>query len=367
MKVTLFQDHLRIGGTEHQTRLLAREFRLRGLDVSLLTVLPDGHGVDSLREAGVRVRALQPRNYRFCHYAPGLRARIEEENPDILLCMGRVANSLAAGKPELMRTLPVIGTLRTGKPVRRRHLADLRSMPAVAVNSLWWRNRLCEAGAAPERIAVIPNGSRLILDPDARDRMREAIRLREGVPEDTIVFLNVARFQRGKRQRELISTLAGHPPSMDWRLWLVGDGPTRRACEMLAAALGVADRVRFFGQVAHPQNHYAGADIALSASHEDALPNFLVEAQCAGLPVVAVDFRGVREAFLDGQSGFLVPTDHNRSALAEPILRLAGDGKLRRRFGNRARSWAVEQFSPDRQTDRFIELFERTLRGEPAS
>ena len=75
-------------------------------------------------------------------------------------------------------------------------------------------------------------------------------------------------------------------------LWFVGDGETRAKCEALAAELDLGHRVRFFGHVPDPREIYLAADFAVMASDAESLPNFLVEAQLHGLPVVAVDVHG---------------------------------------------------------------------------
>ena len=93
---------------------------------------------------------------------------------------------------------------------------------------------------------------------------------------------------------------------IDWRLWLVGDGKEYRRCQHWAAANGLGTRVRFFHFQHDPFPFYAAADVAVSVSREDSLPNFLIEAQATGLPVVAYDCRGVNDMAASLYADFVV-------------------------------------------------------------
>ena len=90
---------------------------------------------------------------------------------------------------------------------------------------------------------------------------------------------------------------------------------------------------------------YHGADIAVLYSSEESLPNFLVEAQAAGLPVVALDCAGVAETFIDGKTGCLVDLDNGDDFLGA-LTRVIEDEPLRARMSQEAQVWAQEQFCP---------------------
>jgi glycosyltransferase involved in cell wall biosynthesis len=98
-----------------------------------------------------------------------------------------------------------------------------------------------------------------------------------------------------------------------------------------------------FGYVDDPLPFYAAADCALSCSAEDALPNFLIEAQACGLPVVAMDYRGVKECFLPGESGYLVENDDLES-FKDRVYQLICDKSERSKMSDQARQWAPQHF-----------------------
>ena len=75
----------------------------------------------------------------------------------------------------------------------------------------------------------------------------------------------------------------------------------------------------------------------------EGFPRVLMEAAATGLPTVATDIRGCREAVVDGVTGSLVPL-RDPGALAQAILRMLGDPALRDRYGAAARKLAEERF-----------------------
>lgn len=101
----------------------------------------------------------------------------------------------------------------------------------------------------------------------------------------------------------------------------------------LARQLGVASCCRWEGHVpweSMPQ-YYAAADVMVSLSDNDSLPNCMLEAMACGVPVVMGDIPVLHEFITDGENGFLVPAC-DPDALARAIGRLVRDEKLRGAF-----------------------------------
>ena len=347
MKILLVQDWLRGGGTERQTVFLARAFASRGHAVSLLAFRPGGTLAGELAGTAVDQHTLQSFDTRLDWFAPGLSRRAQQLAPDIVLCMGRMANCRAA---QLQRALPqtaVVATVRTGKSLPWLYRRSLRAARHVLANSEFARRTLVAPEGAAARCSVIPNA--LLHAP-----------LLEVVPAPDLPpqLLWVAQFRPEKNQRELLDIVATLPAHLSWRLAFVGDGSSRPACEHQAAALGLADRVSFHGWQADPARFYRTASLAVLTSQRESLPNFLVEAQCAGLPVVSYDVGGAAECFHDGVSGILVP-EGDRGRFAEALTALLADTARRAAMSAAARAWARGRFDPGRQVSAYLELFER--------
>ncbi len=117
-----------------------------------------------------------------------------------------------------------------------------------------------------------------------------------------------------------------------WRALLVGDGPARPEVEALMAPFG--DRVRFAGAVPHHDLPalYAAADLYLWPAINEAYGMALLEAQAAGLPVVAGRTGGVPAVVADGLTGLLTPIG-DAAAFAASVGRLLDDPVERTRLG----------------------------------
>jgi glycosyltransferase involved in cell wall biosynthesis len=365
MKIIVVQDHLRSGGTERQSILLSREFSGLGHEARLVTFRPGG----ALAGApGVSHRALQPFDTGVDWFAPGLLAAVLGPRPDVVLCMGKTANCYAGWIQGAARrrglATRVVATLRAGDRLPWFYYSSVRRAAHLVTNSREAAGQLVSLhGLDRAGVSVIHNSLVFPGTPGGRD---EKLRTQLDAGPGTTVLLSVAMFRPSKNQRALVEIAAGLPRDQDWRLWFVGDGPERAACEALAGRLGLAGRIRFLGFQPDPGPYYRAADVAVHASREEALSNFLIEAQAHGLPAVACRALGVRECFVEGRTGWMVEhgdADGFRAALA----RLASDTPAERaaRAGE-ARAFARRSFDPKAQVAAYLGLF-GSLAGSKAA
>lgn len=152
----------------------------------------------------------------------------------------------------------------------------------------------CDPGAAEflfssrwrNDCAVVPNGvdsERFRFDPEQRRSVREAL-----MWQDCLILGNVGRLCGQKNQSFLLRTLAILVQERpDCRLLLVGQGEDERMLSDLAEELGIRDKVCFYGRTAKPERLYWAMDLYLLPSLFEGLPLSAVEAQAAGLAVIA--------------------------------------------------------------------------------
>ena len=107
---------------------------------------------------------------------------------------------------------------------------------------------------------------------------------------------------------------------------------------------------------------WAAADITLSTSENEGMPVALIEAQLAGLPVVATDVGAVGEVVINGVTGFVTSTEV--LALRESLSELLGDSELRQRMGAAAKAHAEALFAPEQMLFQHVRLYERLV-NEP--
>ena len=356
MKILVVQDYLRSGGTERQSILLAGAFATAGHESTLLTFRPGGPLAATVSPAVSR-RVLQPCDLGLDWLAPGLSRFVAALAPEIILCMGRMANCYAGRLQKKFPTTAVIATMRTGKPLPRLFRRSLRTARHIVANSQEAKaNLVAQHGLPDEKISVIYNS--LVFPPEAGLARNTALRTQLGARPGTVILICVAMFRPEKNQRELIEVADALHPGADWQLWLAGTGPALTACERLVTERQLDSRVKFLGFQADPSALYRAADVAVHASWSESLSNFIIEAQAHGLPAVVYAAQGIGECFLPGQSGWVLPRDDRAGFLARLQPLLADEG-FRRACSARARAHACSQFDPGRQLRAYVELFAR--------
>ncbi len=359
MKIIIVQDRLRSGGTERQSIFLAQAFASAGHDSTLLTFRPGGALANSV-SAGVHHKVLQPVDLRVDWLAPGLLPTLRELSPDVILCMGRMANCYGGALQRHLPATAVFAAMRTGKALPwlfRRSLATVRH---IVANSRDASDTLVRTyGVDRARISVIHNS--LVFSPPTRMARDRKVRSKFGADASTHVMLCVAMFRPEKNQRELVEIVRGLPAHPPWQLWLAGDGPARAACEQWVAKHDLGTRVKFTGFQRDPGPLYQAADYAVHASSSEALSNFLIEAQAHGLPVVAYDAQGISECFIPERTGWVIPR-HDRDAFRAVLTRLmATSPSGRANLAQEASAFARHTFNPQRQCAAYLSLFETQL------
>lgn len=223
-------------------------------------------------------------------------------------------------------------------------------------------NELRDEGLPDSKLRLVRNGIDLA---DFSWQMVERGWAREslGVPEATIVISKVANLHPYKGHADLLRAMqyvSGDMP--DWILVLVGrsiDG-SRERLERLADELGIRRRVRFLGQRTDIPTILSAADIHVSSSHTDGLPNNILEAMCAGLPVVATAVGGVGELLVDGETGTLVPP-RDPISLGQAIRTLAHAEDARHRMGLLGRKRVATHFTIDQSVDAWSRLYDEAI------
>lgn len=276
------------------TRTLRKH--LRTVDASLV------HVTDVFPQAQLAARLAGVRRVLVTHHTPELPRR------DNLA--GRIWNRVGwAARPEV---------IYTSETDRRQ---DARSL----------RTHVVPLGIDLERFA----GGRPVLD-------------------GTIVG-NVARLAEQKGHADLIAAaprvLERHP---DARFVVAGAGALRAELESLAAPLG--DRFTFLGERDDVPDLLASFDVFAYPSRFEGLCLAVIEAQAAGVPVVATPVGGIRETVVDRETGWLV-APHDVDALADRISWVLDHRAEARRVAEEARARVHERYSTERMVAETLALY----------
>lgn len=150
------------------------------------------------------------------------------------------------------------------------------------------------------------------------------------------------------------------------KVLLVGEGPLRRKVENFIARKGLQERVVMTGMRRDIPEILAASDIFVLTSRWEGLPLTVIEAMCAGLPVVASKVGGVPELVQEGVTGHLVQPRDPRE-LCDTLRTLICDARRRDVMGNAGRMRAMERFAGDSMIESTRTAFEQLLSKEAGS
>ena len=215
-----------------------------------------------------------------------------------------------------------------------------------------------------EDIILLGNGIDLTrFDPAAADLAQtQALRDQYGIEPGDIIAGFVGRLVVQKGMRELLEafgSIAATCPRL--KLLLVGtvdhdkpDGvpPERYLPESLL------DRVIQTGWQTEVERFYPLMDFFVLPSYREGFPRTPMEASSLGIPTVATDIRGCREAVIDGVNGLLVPP-RDPEGLARGLVAMASDEALRLRLGASGRDLALREFN---ERDKFETIYREYAR-----
>jgi glycosyltransferase involved in cell wall biosynthesis len=172
----------------------------------------------------------------------------------------------------------------------------------------------------------------------------------------------VARLSPEKGTEHLIraaALVARRSPA--FRLEIAGGGRCLPELQALAAQCGVAEQVRFLGEVWDVPDLLARASLFVLPSLSEGMSLTLLEAMARGLPVVTTAVGGSPEVVVDGQTGFLVPPAAPE-ALAEKLLLLLSRPDLGGPMGLAGRRRVEEHFSTQAMLSQYERLYDRLVR-----
>ncbi len=258
-----------------------------------------------------------------------------------------------------------LGSHQFSHPVRAimlrfyKHLtwAGYQIAGCIAPGSEYNRQWLEANGANPERIHPVYNGV------DVGSFIAPAVE-----PEvPTLVWLG--RIDPLKDVETLIRAFANVRAAIPTaRLRIFGGASAENRdylerCIALRDSLGLAGSAVFEGRVDSVVEAYHAGHVVLLSSISEGFPYTLIEAMASGMPTVATDVGGVREA--TGDAGLIVPP-RNPRAMAEACLQLLSNASLRRSIGNAARNRILSMFTLEQSLAVFADLY-REATGKVSS
>ena len=350
------------GGPERQMLGLAR--CLEPDDQSVFLSFAEGgrcrQFLSAARRQGHEALGLQNDTPRFGAAIREIAGHLERLRPDVLFCHGYKADLLGR-KAARRANVPVVAVSRgwTGETfwVRLYEAADrffLRWMDRVVCvsNAQAEKVRRC---VRAEKVRVIHNAidPERFTDPDSRYQVKLQRFFRQ--PRTRIVGA-AGRLSPEKGFHVLVAA-AERVLQFDRNVGFIlfGEGPCREQLVKQINTAGLGGSFVLSGFRNDLDRFLPYLDTLVLPSFTEGLPNVVLEASAAGIPVVATSVGGTPEAVQDGVSGFLVPPG-DPETLAERILDAVSSDERMRDMGLAGRQLVQEQFTFAAQARRYRSL-----------
>lgn len=253
---------------------------------------------------------------------------------------------------------------------KRAERAAFRLSHRVIANCLVVQNQLIREGVGPSRIIQHYNG----LD---MERLKVCAGLKR---EEALAALGLPQ-EPTRRYISIIANLRNpvkdHPTFLraaarvraavpDARFVIAGEGELMEELRELAVQLGIQDDVFFIGRCDSVADLLFASDVGILSSKAEGFANAILEYMAGGLPVVATDVGGAREAIAEGETGYLVAFGDDEK-MADRIIGLLNEPERARSMGERGKLIVAEKFSCDRHLQNTLELYDEVLSARKAS
>ena len=243
-----------------------------------------------------------------------------------------------------------------------RNLVLKRADAYIAISEVI-SNEICNMGIDNRLIVKIPNGVDINKFAPLENAEKRLLRVKQGLPEEAIIFAYCGRLTREKGLRSLLRVWKKVTDRFDnTHLLLVGSGKGLSLdCESelkkFVMENGLDKHVTFTGPVEDVASYVGCADIFVLPSITEALGIALIEAQLCGIPAIATKVGGIPDVVTHDVNGLLVSPD-NDDDLLNASIELISNNEKRIGLGLAARKLAVERFSISRVTQSYISLLD---------
>jgi glycosyltransferase involved in cell wall biosynthesis len=350
-------------GAEKQLALLAAGLPRDEFDVHVCALTRLGPLAADVEAAGIPVTLIGKAGKLDPFAFLRLKRHIAELKPDLVHTWLFAANSygraaaLAAGVPRLVAGERCVDPWKVWHELAiDRWLA--KRTDRIVVNSSGVRDFYVHHGLPTEKFTVIPNG----IGPLPASEVSRAELLAElGLPADARLIGAVGRLWPQKRLKDLIwAADLLKVVRDDVHLLIIGEGPQRRRLERYRDQVRIEDKVHFLGHRGDVPRLLPHFDVLWLGSEYEGLPNVIMEAMAAGVPVVATDISGNRDLVVPGETGYLVPVG-GRAAFAKETNRILDDDALAGRLGEAGRQRVLSEFTVEKMIERHVDLYRELL------
>ncbi|MFZ0390970.1 MAG: glycosyltransferase family 4 protein [Calditrichia bacterium] len=344
-------------GGQQQVFFLSQGLQRRQYS-SVVVAPPDSELINRCNLSGINCRALKMRGEGDVFAAWKMAGWTRREKIDIVHAHSAHALGLALQVKLVNPSLKIIAHRRVSFSIKR-HVGNVLKYNNPLVNKIicisnYIREVLLKEGLPAAKLAVIHSGIPLSWKEEQVDCGK--IRQQYGISENNLITGAIGALEHNKDFPTLIRAaqlVLKEEPAVSFMV--LGNGRDESDLRKMADDLGIASDFIFTGFQDSVSEFLSCFDIFAFTSRMEGLGSSILNAQSAGIPVVASAVGGIPEAVQDGKNGFLVPRS-DAEAFSRALLELVRSEKLRREMGGKGRE-TVKQFDIEHTIGKTVELY----------
>jgi glycosyltransferase involved in cell wall biosynthesis len=309
---------------------------------------------------GVKVHILPFRKLYDIASIVKLSGILKAEKIDIVNTHSGVDSWIGGLAARLANTAVLVRTRHLNIPLKRSLLNFIHYLPDIYIScgENMQRNLVKGCGFPENKVVSIPTG----VGPEffSVKKNKKAV-LKYGLDIGSPVITNVGILRSVKGHEVTLKSVKKVVESIpNARFLIVGDGPRRKELENMANEMGILEHVTFTGFVRDIPEIYSFSDVAVLSSWSEGLPQSLLQAMAAGVPVIATRVGGVSEIVIHEKTGILIePGDHE--ALGKGIIQTFNNPDYAMQLAERAKDNVRKEHSVGHMVDKIEGLYKDLL------
>lgn len=217
---------------------------------------------------------------------------------------------------------------------------------------------------SPSKISVIPRGREENLFISDKVEIRKSIRKELNVPDDSVLFVHVGRQEYQKAQTDLLKAVKLKDRELNefnsHFIFCGRKGNLSKEIEEYLNVNNIKTPIDWLGHRSDIPKVLLAADVFVFPSLYEGLGGSLIEAQAAGLPIIASDIKVFEEVVKENFNAKIFETS-NESDLAEKLTLLASSKELRTEYGNNSLKHFYQNFQIEDIHRRILDLYKNLV------
>ncbi|MFN0197935.1 MAG: glycosyltransferase [Planctomycetaceae bacterium] len=321
-----------------------------------------GELVTALEQAKVPVACLGARKASDVWILPRLIRQLRQTKPQILQTflfhaniLGRLAGRWT-GIPHILSGIRV-AEKRSAWPLRIDRWTQCCVEQNICVSEGVAQFSHRQGGISRDKLIVIPNG----VDAQKFATAEPADLSPFGVPPGIRPFICIGRLDEQKGHRYLFEAIARiDPADPDLHLLVVGTGPLEKNLREWVEQRGLKEHIHFTGWSDQVPGLLRASSVFVLASLWEGMPNVVLEAMAAGLPIIATAVEGVGELVVPERNGMIVPP-RNSGALADALTWFRAHPEAAAKMGQESQHIVKKEFTTEAMAIRHVQFYRRIL------